>query len=64
MPLIAKITIAIMIFVTAALIGFDIYAATNSVPNSLDTISGRMKAWAIVTPLIPWVWCGLARTFF
>ena len=64
MALSIKLTIAVIIATTALLIGYDIWAATNAVPNSLDTISGRIKIWAYATPLIPWVWCGLAGHFF
>jgi hypothetical protein len=59
-----KLTIGVIIAVTALLIGYDIWAASNGVSNSLDTISGRLRAWAYVTPLIPWVWCGLSGHFF
>ena len=64
MIFIVKLTIGIMITVTALLIGYDIFVATNSVDNALDTISGRMRIWAMTSPFIPWVWCGLAGHFF
>ena len=64
MPFAAKLTIVVIVAVTALLIGYDIWAATNNVANSIDTISGRMRIWAFETPVIPWVWCGLAGHFF
>lgn len=64
MTLVIKLTIGIMIAVTAILIGWDIYVATNNVDNALDTISGRMRIWAFSTPIIPWAWCVLAGHFF
>lgn len=64
MQLAIKLTIGIIIAVSVGLIGYDIWAATNSVDNALDTISGRMRIWAMTTPVIPWFWCGLAGHFF
>lgn len=57
-------TIIIIVTVTASLIGWDIYVATNNIPDRLDTISGRIRIWAISTPVIPWIWCILAGHFF
>jgi len=59
-----KLTIGIIVAVTVALVGYDIWVATNAIDNSLDTLSGRMRIWSMATPVIPWVWCGLAGHFF
>jgi len=64
MQLISKLTIGIIITVTVLLIGYDIIVATNSVNNAVDTLSGRIKIWALETPIISWCWCGLAGHFF
>jgi len=59
-----KVTIGLIIAITLGLIGWDIVAATNSVNNSLDTISGRMRIWGKETPIIPFAWAVLAGHFW
>jgi hypothetical protein len=48
--------------VTAALVGFDIWLASNGVPK--DTYSQVIHRWALLTPLIPYAWGVLAGHFF
>jgi len=64
MPFVAIITIALMALVTVGLIGWDVFVAFNKIPNSIDTISGRMKAWGKQTILLPWLWAGLFGHFW
>ena len=63
-PLPATITVMIMVVVTIGLIVWDIVVATNKIPNSIDTISGRMKAWGKTTILLPWLWAILYGHFW
>lgn len=53
-----------MCVVTVALIGWDVYVATNKIPNSLDTISGRMRDWGKQAIILPWAWAVLFGHFF
>jgi hypothetical protein len=64
MPISAILTIAFMLFVVVGLIGWDIVVAANKIPNSVDTISGRMRIWGSKTLLIPWVWIVLFGHFY
>lgn len=64
LPLAAMITVGLIALVTVGLIVWDIIVATNNIPNGLDTISGRMKAWGKQTLLLPWLWAGLYGHFW
>ena len=64
MPLAAIITVMIILFSTIGLIVWDIVVAVNDVPNRLDTISGRMRAWGNKTLLFPWAWAVLFGHFY
>lgn len=59
-----KTTIIVIIAVTLLLIGYDIAVYTNSVDNSLDTLSGRMRLWGMTTPLLPFAWGVLGGHFW
>ena len=58
-PLATQIVVGI---VTAIIIGFDIWLASNGVPG--DTISVVIHKWAILAPFIPYVWGVLTGHFF
>lgn len=64
LPVAALITIALMGIVTIGLIVWDIVVATNKIPNSVDTISGRMKIWGKKTLILPWAWAVLFGHFW
>ena len=61
---VAAITIGLMLLVTVGLIVWDIIVATNNVPNSIDTISGRMKIWGKKSLILPWAWAMLYGHFW
>lgn len=64
LPLAALITIVLIGIVALGLIVWDIIAATNKIPNSVDTISGRMRIWGKKTLLLPWTWAVLFGHFW
>lgn len=64
MPLSGLITIGLMAVVTVGLIVWDIIVAVNNIPNSLDTISGRMKAYGKQALILPWAWAVLFGHFW
>ncbi len=64
MPFVALITIGLICLVTVGLIIWDIYVATNKIPNGIDTISGRMKAWGKEALILPWAWAMLFGHFW
>jgi len=64
LPLVALITIIAIVVVSVGLIAWDIVAATNNIPNSVDTISGRMRIWGKKTLLLPWAWAVLFGHFW
>lgn len=64
LPLAALVTIIVIAVATAGLVVWDIIAATNSTPNTVDTISGRMRIWGKKTLLLPWAWAVLFGHFW
>ena len=65
LPLAALVTIIVIIAVTVGVIAYDIGVGFgNKVPNSIDTISGRMRIWSQKTLLLPWVWAALFGHFY
>lgn len=64
MPLVAIVTIVLMLLAIVGLIVWDIFVATNKIPNSVDTISGRMRIWGKKTLLFPWLWAVLFGHFW
>lgn len=64
LPFVALITVALIGIVTVGLIVWDIYVAINKVPNSLDTISGRMRDWGKQAIILPFLWAMLFGHFW
>ena len=59
-----KLTMVVLVAVSAFLIGYDIWVATNSIDNTLDTISGRMRLWGSETAFFPYVYSVMAGHFW
>ncbi len=64
MPFVAWVTVGLIALVTVGLIIWDIIVATNKIPNGIDTISGRMKAWGKQALILPWAWAMLYGHFW